>query len=66
MLGVGRTGTGKTTLTNAILKKITDTGPEEHFVIIKDTAEFQCAAPSSIVISSAYNASLFTVRFIGG
>ncbi|AQX26189.1 P-type conjugative transfer ATPase TrbB [Bartonella sp. Raccoon60] len=48
ILVVGGTGTGKTTLTNAILKEITDTFPEERFVIIEDTAELQCAAPNTV------------------
>ncbi|WP_455479633.1 ATPase, T2SS/T4P/T4SS family [Bartonella sp. B23] len=45
---VGGTGTGKTTLTNAILKEMTDILPEERFVIIEDTAELQCAAPNTV------------------
>ncbi|EJF76255.1 P-type conjugative transfer ATPase TrbB [Bartonella alsatica] len=48
ILVVGGTGTGKTTLTNAILKEMTDTFPEERFVIIEDTAELQCAAPNTV------------------
>lgn len=49
ILVVGGTGTGKTTLTNAILKEMTDTCPEERFVIIEDTAELQCAAPNTVI-----------------
>ncbi|UTO27657.1 P-type conjugative transfer ATPase TrbB [Bartonella harrusi] len=48
ILVVGGTGTGKTTLTNAILKEMTDTFPEERFVIIEDTAELQCSAPNTV------------------
>ncbi|GAA5098170.1 P-type conjugative transfer ATPase TrbB [Bartonella acomydis] len=48
ILVVGGTGTGKTTLTNAILKEMTDICPEERFVIIEDTAELQCAAPNTV------------------
>lgn len=48
ILVVGGTGTGKTTLTNAILKEMTDLFPDERFIIIEDTAELQCSAPNSV------------------
>lgn len=44
ILIVGGTGTGKTTLANAILDKISKTG--SRVVILEDTAELQCNAPN--------------------
>jgi type IV secretion system protein VirB11 len=44
ILVVGGTGTGKTTLTNAIIQEITDCTPSHRIVIIEDTAEIQCQA----------------------
>lgn len=46
ILVVGGTGTGKTTLTNAILEEISQTG--HRIVIIEDTPELQCSAPNHL------------------
>ena len=40
----GSTGSGKTTMTNAIIKKMTEITPSDNFYIIEDTAELQCSA----------------------
>ena len=40
----GATGSGKTTLTNAILHKMTELTPEDNFYIVEDTYEIQCKA----------------------
>lgn len=45
ILVAGGTGSGKTTLVNAILKGMTDSNPEDRFVILEDTPELQCEAP---------------------
>nr|CDP79677.1 VirB11 protein [Bartonella schoenbuchensis] len=58
ILVVGGTGTGKTTLTNAILKEMTDIFPQERFVIIEDTAELQCAAPNKVVFRAVDNINM--------
>lgn len=42
ILVVGGTGSGKTTLTNALLAEIAETG--DRLVILEDTRELQCAA----------------------
>ena len=48
ILVVGGTGSGKTTLTNAIIDEIVRQNPSERLVIIEDTGEIQCAAPNSV------------------
>ncbi len=48
ILVVGGTGSGKTTLTNAIIQEIVTQNPHERLVIIEDTGEIQCAAPNSV------------------
>lgn len=44
ILVVGGTGTGKTTLTNAIIAEIDAVTPEHRIVIIEDTRELQCSS----------------------
>jgi len=44
----GGTGSGKTTLVNAILNHFTDCDPLARMVIIEDTGEIQCAAQNHI------------------
>lgn len=46
----GGTGTGKTTLTNAILAELVGTTPEHRLVILEDTAEIQCAAGNHVIL----------------
>ena len=48
ILIAGGTGSGKTTLANAILHEIAKTG--ERVVIIEDTRELQCATPDQIAL----------------
>lgn len=48
ILVAGGTGTGKTTLTNALLAEIAGTG--ERVVLIEDTRELQCAAPNLVAM----------------
>lgn len=47
ILVVGGTGTGKTTLTNAIIEAIERLTPENRLIIIEDTAEIQCSAKNA-------------------
>lgn len=44
----GGTGTGKTTLANAILHTISEKTPDHRIMIIQDTLELQCAAPNAV------------------
>ena len=50
ILIVGGTGSGKTTLTNAIIAEIVERTPEHRLIIIEDTAEIQCAAENAVVL----------------
>ena len=48
ILVVGGTGTGKTTLTNAILAYMPEVSTAHRLVIIEDTSEIQCAARNAV------------------
>jgi type IV secretion system protein TrbB len=48
ILIVGGTGSGKTTLANAILREIATTG--DRVVLIEDTVELQCAAEDTVAL----------------
>jgi len=48
VLVVGGTSTGKTTLVNALLAEIAQTG--DRIVLIEDTRELQCAAPNLVAL----------------
>lgn len=48
ILVAGGTGSGKTTLTNALLAELAGTG--ERIVLIEDTRELQCAAPNLVAM----------------
>lgn len=50
ILVVGGTGTGKTTLTNAIIDHMADVVPDDRLVIIEDTAEIQCRSPNAVLL----------------
>ena len=52
ILVVGGTGSGKTTLTNAIIQQIVHNTPEHRLVIIEDTAEIQCSAKNAVSLRS--------------
>ncbi len=49
----GGTGTGKTTLANAIISEMTDISPDHRVVIIEDTAEIQCAQPNAVLMHTS-------------
>ncbi|QXC52434.1 P-type conjugative transfer ATPase TrbB (plasmid) [Agrobacterium salinitolerans] len=46
----GGTGSGKTTLANAVIAEIVATAPEDRMVILEDTAEIQCAAENAVCL----------------
>jgi type IV secretion system protein VirB11 len=52
ILIVGGTGTGKTTLTNAVLRYMVDVCPQDRLVIIEDTIELQCEAENVVLLKS--------------
>lgn len=48
ILVVGGTGTGKTTLCNALMCAIVESDPNARFIIIEDTRELQCPADNKV------------------
>src|SRR5205807_7422847 len=48
ILVVGGTSTGKTTLANALLREIAETG--DRIVLIEDTRELRCEAPNTVAL----------------
>jgi type IV secretion system protein TrbB len=48
ILVIGGTGSGKTTLVNAIIHRMVEIAPNERVVIIEDTGEIQCAAQNAV------------------
>ena len=53
ILVIGGTGSGKTTLTNAIINEISARAPDHRLVIIEDTREIQCAAPNAVTLRTS-------------
>ena len=58
ILVAGGTNSGKTTLCNAIIGKITEQFPEERVVILEDTGELQCAAADHLQLQTSEEYSL--------
>lgn len=48
ILVIGGTGSGKTTLVNAIIAEMVHQAPHERVVIIEDTGEIQCMAKNNV------------------
>lgn len=48
ILIIGGTGSGKTTLVNALIFEMVAQNAAERFVTIEDTAELQCSAPNKV------------------
>jgi type IV secretion system protein TrbB len=53
ILVCGGTGTGKTTLTNALLHAMAEETPEHRIVIIEDTRELQCSADNAVFLRTS-------------
>ena len=49
----GGTGSGKTTLANAVIYEIVKFAPEDRLVILEDTAEIQCAADNAVLLHTS-------------
>lgn len=54
----GGTGSGKTTLTNAILAEVIAASPDDRLVILEDTAEIQCAAQNAVSLHTSDNVDM--------
>lgn len=52
ILVVGGTGSGKTTLSNAIIHEIVHQYPDHRLTIIEDTSEIQCSAKNTVTLRS--------------
>lgn len=61
ILVVGGTGTGKTTLTNAIIGAIVEASPEHRLVIIEDTGELQCSARNAVTMRAVEHVSMLSL-----
>jgi len=49
----GGTGSGKTTLANAIIGEIVASAPDDRMVILEDTTELQCAAENAVSLHTS-------------
>ncbi|ARS66004.1 P-type conjugative transfer ATPase TrbB [Sinorhizobium meliloti] len=49
----GGTGSGKTTLANAIIAEIVTAAPDDRMIILEDTAEIQCAAENAVSLHTS-------------
>ena len=58
LLVVGSTGSGKTTLVNAILATLAQLTPDDRVISIEDTTELQCAARNYLDLRAAGNVTM--------
>ena len=58
ILIVGGTGSGKTTLANAILAEIAVQSPDDRLVAIEDTMELQVTMPNSVLLRTSEQANM--------
>jgi type IV secretion system protein VirB11 len=49
----GGTGSGKTTLANALIAEIVEHWPDDRLVILEDTAEIQCTASNTVALHTS-------------
>lgn len=49
----GGTGSGKTTLANAVIAEIVETAPDDRLLILEDTVEIQCAAENAVALHTS-------------
>jgi type IV secretion system protein VirB11 len=58
ILIAGGTGSGKTTLTNAVVQYIVDACPNDRLLIMEDTRELQCAAKNKVQMRAVEHVSM--------
>ncbi len=54
----GGTGSGKTTLANAVLDHIAQVDPDHRIVVIEDTRELQCSALNTVFLRTSDNTDM--------
>lgn len=58
ILVIGATGSGKTTLVNALLHEIAIATPEDRVIVMEDTMELQTSSPNSACLRTSENVSM--------
>jgi P-type conjugative transfer ATPase TrbB len=61
ILVIGGTGSGKTTLVNAIINEMTKASPNERVCIIEDTGEIQCSAVNFVQYHTSLDVPMTTL-----
>ena len=61
ILVVGGTGSGKTTLVNAIINEMVVQDPAERVILIEDTGEIQCAAANYVQYHTSIDVNMTTL-----
>ncbi|XUA21502.1 P-type conjugative transfer ATPase TrbB (plasmid) [Citrobacter sp. OP27] len=64
MLIVGGTGSGKTTLANAIIDAMVRHNEHDRIIILEDTNEIQCAAQNSVIMRTSEKAGVSMGRLL--
>ncbi len=49
----GGTGSGKTTLANAVIAEIVSAAPQDRMVVLEDTAEIRCTAENAVALHTS-------------
>jgi Flp pilus assembly CpaF family ATPase len=58
VLVAGGTGTGKSTLINALLREVSELCPADRIVLLEDTVELQCSAPDTLALRTREGGTL--------
>lgn len=64
ILIVGGTGSGKTTLANAIIDAMVSHNEHDRIIILEDTNEIQCAAKNSVIMRTSEKAGVDMKRLL--